>query len=143
MFLDNPKELTNLWYEFYGYDNFPNKIGINEKEINNSDVTAEITQIEYVTLLKILQKLYVIFIVDNTIYDDIHFINRVWHYIKRSNKCKYVLSLTRSIYSIEFYKKLVSTALVVEGELDIISVSIPKPTKSYTVPETKKCTNIY
>jgi hypothetical protein len=143
LFLDNPKELTNLWYEFYGYDKFPNKIGINEKEINNSDITSEITQIEYVTLLKIIQKLYVIFIVDSNIYDDIYFINRVWHYIKRSNKCKYVFSVTREIYSIEFYKKLLSTGLLVEDEQDVIDVTIPNPTKSYVVENSKKCNHIY
>jgi hypothetical protein len=142
MFLDNPKELTNLWYEFYGYDNFPDKIGINEKKINNFD-NSEITQIEYVTLVKMLQQLYVIFIVDNTIYDDIQFINRVWHYIKRSKKCKHVFSLTREVYSIEFYKKLLEKGLIEESEIDVIDVSIPKVNDIGEITDSKKCNNIY
>jgi len=146
MFLNNPKELSNLWYEFYGFDNFPepqtnndNKNGNqNEKQIQNAD-TSNMTQFEYVTLLKIIQKIYVVYIQNNDIFNDINFSDKLRHYIKRSKKFKQVFGLTKDMYSINFYKKLVSTGLVDDDDVNVERVNIPKLISLYKINSSEKC----
>jgi len=146
MFLNNPKELSNLWYEFYGFDNFPhpqsnndNKNGNqNEKELKNAD-GSNMTQFEYVTLLKIIQKIYVVYIQNNDIFNDINFSDKLRHYIKRSKKFKEVFAVTKDMYSIDFYKKLISTGLVDDEDVNIENVHVPKLISSYKINASEKC----
>ena len=146
MFLNNPKELSNLWYEFYGFDNFPepqsnndNKnVNQNENQLKNIDNNA-MTQFEYITLLKIIQKIYVVYIQNNDIFNDINFSDKLRHYIKRSKKFKKVFAVTKDMYSIDFYKKLVSTGLIDDADVNVENVDIPKLISSYKFNNNEKC----
>jgi hypothetical protein len=143
MFLNNPKELSNLWYEFYGFDNFPkpqsNNDNKNEKELKNADDDNNMTQFEYVTLNKLIQKIYVIYIAYNDVFDDINFSDKIRHYVKRSKKFQTVFALTKDMYSIDFYKKLLSTGLLDSDSVNVESVHVPKLISSYKITTPHPC----
>jgi len=104
-YLENPNELNNLYYEFYGYSNFPVrniKENINQNQNQRSDSNSltedkrKVTDIEYIVLLKIIQQINIMFITNEKIFEDINFRNKLINFT-RSAKFKEVLSFNKNI----------------------------------------------
>ena len=145
-YITNPKELHSLFYEFYGYNNFPEKYNqfgnthINETHENemslhnnnnnnddndNASKTKDISPIEYITLLKIIQYIEIIFIVNPNIFQDINFRNRIINYTN-SSKFKKVLSYNKNNYSVNFIKKLDELHIIKFDDIEVENIPIPK-----------------
>ena len=147
-YINNPSELHSLFYEFYGYNNFPEKYtnskinnvtnnSINNNSINNninnSDDTNKntdkiidnITSIEYITLLKIIQYIEIMFIINENIFKDINFRNRLINYTN-SKKFKRVLAYNKNNYSSAFLKKMNELQIIIDKEIEVENISIPK-----------------
>jgi hypothetical protein len=138
-FISHPKELHELYYEFYGDNFFPknkdNKQNIDYREsIENIDNKVNkdkdkdsnnISPLEYIIILKIIQNMENIYIVDENIYQDIYVLNRISSYTK-SKKLIKVLSFNKNKYDSKFIKKLNDLDLIKYSELEVENVSIPK-----------------
>jgi len=148
-YITNPEELHSLYYEFYGYNNFPEKYKnnknfdknsdiINNNGINNSinnddnangkniDKTInEITSIEYITLLKIIQYIEIMFIINENIFQDLNFRNRIINYTN-SKKFRRVLAYNKNNYSYAFLKKMDDLKIISETDIEVENISIPK-----------------
>jgi len=148
-YINNPSELHSLFYEFYGYNNFPekyssNKIsndkisvinndfndnntnGNNDNNGKNSDkIIINITSIEYITLLKIIQYIEIMFIINEDIFQDLNFRNRIINYTN-SKKFRRVLAYNKNNYSNDFLKKMSELKIIVSSDIEVENISIPK-----------------
>lgn len=135
-YISNPKELQSLFYEFYGYNNFPEKYDSNDKinNKNNNDndnnknidnTINNITSIEYITIIKIIQYIEIIFIMNNNIFEDLNFRNRIINYT-RSQKFKNVLAYNKNSFTYNFIKKLLDLQLIYVKDIEVENISIPK-----------------
>ena len=115
-YLSYPKELHSLFYEFYGNNSFPQNENISE---NN-----KINTIEYITILKIIQHIYLMYIINNNIFEDVDFRNRISNYLN-SRKFKYIFARNKNNYSDRFIKYLLNLNFITEEELRVNSISIP------------------
>ena len=118
-YLENPTELHDLFYEFYGYNNFPkNKKDTQTSYLNN------ITNIEYIILLKIIQQLNIMFITNDHIFEDVNFRNKIINYT-RSQKFKKVLSYNKNSFSAEFINRLDKLKIINAEDIQVEHVVIP------------------
>ena len=127
-YLENPNELNNLYYEFYGYHNFPikdKKENINLKEKNDIEDKKKITDIEYIVLLKIIQQIEIMFITNEHIFEDISFKNKITNYT-RSEKFKKVLAFNKNDFPSVFIQTLDKLQIIIHKDLQIEEISIPK-----------------
>lgn len=144
-YINNPKELHSLYYEFYGYNNFPekyngtDKINDNNNIINNIDINNNgdennknidkiinnITSIEYITLLKIIQYIEIMFIINENIFQDLNFRNRIINYTN-SKKFRRVLAYNKNNYSDAFLKKMDELKIITSNDIEVENISIPK-----------------
>jgi hypothetical protein len=149
-YINNPKELHSLFYEFYGYNNFPEKYNDNDKindkindtnnniinniDINNNNdennknidkVINNITAIEYITLLKIIQYIEIMFIINENIFQDLNFRNRIINYTN-SVKFRRVLAYNKNNYSNAFLIKMNDLKIITNDEIEVENISIPK-----------------
>lgn len=144
-YISNPKELHSLYYEFYGYNNFPekyngtDKINDNNNIINNIDINNNgdennknidkiinnITSIEYITLLKIIQYIEIMFIINENIFQDLNFRNRIINYTN-SKKFRRVLAYNKNNYSDAFLKKMDELKIITSNDIEVENISIPK-----------------
>ena len=152
-YINNPKDLHSLFYEFYGYNNFPEKYSGNDKindvnnsinnstnnniinniDINNNDdnnkdidnIIDNITSIEYITLLKIIQYIEIMFIINEDIFKDLNFRNRIINYTN-SKKFRRVLAYNKNNYSNAFLKKMNELKIIVSTDIEVENISIPK-----------------
>jgi hypothetical protein len=153
-YINNPAELHSLFYEFYGYNNFPEKYSgkinginnnsinnnsINNNSINNNDVNNNndddnkdidktinnITSIEYITLLKIIQYIEIMFIINENIFKDLNFRNRIINYTN-SKKFRRVLAYNKNNYSNDFLKKMSELKIIDSSDIEVENISIPK-----------------
>ena len=152
-YINNPKDLHSLFYEFYGYNNFPEKYSGNDKindvnnsinnstnnniinniDINNNDdnnkdidnIIDNITSIEYITLLKIIQYIEIMFIINENIFKDLNFRNRIINYTN-SKKFRRVLAYNKNNYSNAFLKKMNELKIIVSTDIEVENISIPK-----------------
>ena len=119
MYINNSKDLNNLYYEFYGFNNFPVR-----KNTTNLDKNL-ITDLEYITIQKITDYLFNIFITNPEIYYDINFKNKIIDYTK-SNKFKNVFSYIKNNYSPSFIKLLNDQQIIKNSDIYVESINIPK-----------------
>jgi hypothetical protein len=145
-YINNPKELHSLYYEFYGYNNFPEKYNgtdkindknnniINNIDINNNDdentknidkIITNISSIEYITLLKIIQYIEIMFIINENIFQDLNFRNRIINYTN-SKKFRRVLAYNKNNYSNAFLKKMNDLKIITSTDIEVENISIPK-----------------
>jgi hypothetical protein len=148
-YINNPKELHSLYYEFYGYNNFPEKYNgsdksndiLNDKNniINNVDMNTNdddsnknidtvinnITSIEYITLLKIIQYIEIMFIINENIFQDLNFRNRIINYTN-SKKFRRVLAYNKNNYSNDFLIKMNELKIITSPDIAVENISIPK-----------------
>jgi hypothetical protein len=144
-YINNPSELHSLYYEFYGYNNFPEKYtnskinnvtnnSINNNSINNNDETNNkntdktidnITPIEYITLLKIIQYIEIMFIINKNIFTDLNFRNRIINYTS-SKKFKRVLAYNKNNYSSAFLQKMEDLKIIINRDIEVENIPIPK-----------------
>lgn len=142
-YMNNPLELHSLYYEFYGYNNFPEKYtnskinnvtsSINDNSINNNDDTNKntdktidnITSIEYITLLKIIQYIEIMFIINENIFKDLNFRNRIINYTN-SKKFRRVLAYNKNNYSSAFLQKMDDLKIIIDRDIEVENISIPK-----------------
>lgn len=115
-YLENPKELHNLYEEFYKYNDFPD-----DKSIKNKQ---NISPIEYIYILKIINIIYIVYISNITIFEDINFKSQLFNYT-RSKKLKYILALNKNNYSHEFINTLTTNQLINVNDLIIENIGIP------------------
>ena len=134
-YINNPEELHSLYYEFYGYSNFPKQYNnskindknnnINNNKNNNDDInTDNITSIEYITLLKIIQYIEVMFIINENIFQDLNFRNRIINYT-HSKKFRRVLAYNKNNYSYAFLKKMNELKIITPGDIEVDNITIP------------------
>jgi len=121
-YLDNPNDLHDLFYEFYGYSNFPinSKRKKNETNKNGSDIT----DIEYIVLLKIIQQINIMFITNPDIFEDLNFRNKIINYT-RSTKLKEVLSYNKNNFSSSFINKLNDLKIINYNDMQVEQITIP------------------
>jgi len=144
-YINNPKLLHALFYEFYGFNNFPKKYDndndnnndndndkINHTNSNiiknidiNNDEENNITSIEYITLLKIIQYIEIMFIINENIFEDLNFRNRIINYTN-SAKFRKVLAYNKNNYSNEFLKKMDYLKIITSDEIEVENIPIPK-----------------
>jgi hypothetical protein len=124
-YINNPKELHSLYYEFYGYNNFPEKYDEDKKEYTNETKSDNITAIEYITLLKIIQYIEIMFIINENIFKDLNFRNRIINYTN-SKKLKHVLSYNRNNYSQQFLNKMLELKIINNDEIQVENIPVPK-----------------
>ena len=148
-YVNNPEELHSLFYEFYGYNNFPekyegkdktnnnnnnNNVDINNNINNDNDndnnknidnIINNITSIEYITLLKIIQYIEIMFIINENIFTDLNFRNRIINYTN-SKKFRRVLAYNKNNYSNEFLIKMNELKIITNSEIEVENISIPK-----------------
>lgn len=122
-YLQNPDELHDLFYEFYSYSNFPINNLRNKKE-KNININGNVTDIEYVILLKIIQQINIMFITNPNIFEDLNFRNKIINYT-RSNKFKEVLSYNKNNFSSEFINKLNELKIINTNEIQVEQITIP------------------
>ena len=113
LFLKYPKELGDLFYEFYGSVGFP-KRNTESKQIN---------RYEYIVINIIIENLITMFIIDNDIFQNLQFRNRISSFV-RSKKFVYVLSNNKGNYPSEFIKKLLDENLILPKDLQLENVNI-------------------
>lgn len=127
-YLENPNELNELYYEFYGYSNFPirdKKGNINLKERNDTDDKKKVSDIEYIILLKIIQQINIMFITNPGIFEDINFRNKIINFT-RSHKFKEVLSFNKNDFSSEFIEKLNKLTIINNKDIQVEQITIPQ-----------------
>lgn len=136
-YVTNPKELHSLFYEFYGYNNFPEKYdnnngnnmnhNMNNEMVNNNDdkVKNNISSIEYITLLKIIQYIEIMFIINENIFQDVNFRNRIINYTN-SKKFRRVLAYNKNNYSHSFLKKMINLKIIDSTDIEVENLPIPK-----------------
>lgn len=133
-YLENPNELNELYYEFYGYSNFPVrniKENQNQNQNQRSDSNSltedkrKVTDIEYIVLLKIIQQINIMFITNEKIFEDINFRNKLINFT-RSTKFKEVLSFNKNNFASEFIEKLNKLKIITDEEIQVEQITIPK-----------------
>jgi hypothetical protein len=154
-YINNPKQLHSLFYEFYGYNNFPEKYDDNDNNVNNNNVNNNhiinnntinnvdinnidddsnknidktinnITAIEYITLLKIIQYIEIMFIINENIFTDLNFRNRIINYTN-SKKFRRVLAYNKNNYSNAFLIKMNELKIISSSDIEVENISIPK-----------------
>jgi hypothetical protein len=124
-YLERPEDLHDLFYEFYSYSNFPiNPLGKKKKTSDNEINNGNITDIEYIVLLKIIQQINIMFITNPNIFEDLNFRNKIINYT-RSNKFKKVLSYNKNNFSIDFINKLNELKIIDTNEIQVEQITIP------------------
>jgi hypothetical protein len=142
-YINNPEELHSLYYEFYGYSNFPkkynnskindknnniinniNNMNNNNKDMNDDTKIDDITSIEYITLLKIIQYIEVMFIINENIFQDLNFRNRIINYT-HSKKFRRVLAYNKNNYSYAFLKKMNELKIITTEDIQVENITIP------------------
>jgi hypothetical protein len=136
-YINNPEQLHSLYYEFYGYSNFPEKYEnskindknnniINNNKDNNMDMSVinDITSIEYITLLKIIQYIEIMFIINENIFQDLNFRNRLINYT-HSKKFRRVLAYNKNNYSQNFIKKMNELNIITFDDIKVENITIP------------------
>jgi len=136
-YINNPEQLHSLYYEFYGYSNFPEKYEnskindknnniININKDNNMDMSLinDITSIEYITLLKIIQYIEIMFIINENIFQDLNFRNRLINYT-HSKKFRRVLAYNKNNYSQNFIKKMNELNIITFDDIKVENITIP------------------
>lgn len=118
LYVNNMKDLHNLYYEFYGFNNFPAPT----KPDSNPN---RITSLEYITIQMIIDYLYNIFITNPEIFTDINFKNKITTYTN-SKKFKSVFAFLKNNYSPDFMKVLNERQIIKDNEIDIDNINIPK-----------------
>lgn len=133
-YIASPKELHSLYYEFYGYNNFPqyyDNVATDTNNTNNKENLSKsnpVTPFEYITILKIIQYISIMFVVNNDIFSETHFRNRILNFTQ-SPKLKYVLSHNKNNFSADFISKLVELKILQLDDMDVSVISIPKINK--------------
>lgn len=124
-YLENPNDLHDLFYEFYGYSNFPINSKREKNETNKNTNGSNITDIEYIVLLKIIQQINIMFITNPDIFEDLNFRNKIINYT-RSHKFKEVLSYNKNNFSSAFINKLNELKIINYNEIQVEQITIPK-----------------
>jgi hypothetical protein len=123
-YLENPNDLHDLFYEFYGYSNFPINTVREKKERPKNNNGNNVTDIEYIVLLKIIQQINIMFITNSDIFEDLNFRNKIINYT-RSSKFKEVLSYNKNNFSEEFINKLNELKIINTNEMEVEQITIP------------------
>jgi len=118
LYVNNMKDLHNLYYEFYGFNNFPAPTTANSDQ-------KQITSLEYITIQMIIDYLYNIFITHPEIFTDINFKNKITTYTN-SKKFKNVFAFLKNNYAPDFIKVLNERNFIKDSEIDIDNINIPK-----------------
>jgi len=119
IYLKYPKELNDLFYEFYGYNSFPL-----ENEENHNNENDAITSIEFTMINIIIESLNNMYIINPEIFDDLNIRNRILCFIN-SKKFKKILSQIKNNYSYHFINKLLEEQIITNKEIDVENVNIP------------------
>lgn len=114
-YIDHPEELNDLFYEFYGYNNFP----LNKSKNNN------ISSFEFMVINVIIEHLNNMYIINPSIFKDLNIRNRLLCFTN-SRKFKRVLSHLKNNYSFDFISSLIKEGIIRKDEIDLESVSIPR-----------------
>ena len=114
LFLEHPKELGNLFYDFYGQYGFPK---------NNDKYSKKINRFEYIVINIIIENLITMFIIDNSIFENLQFRNKIINFIK-SEKFKYVLARKKRDFPTEFVNKLISEKMVLPKDLQVENIDM-------------------
>ena len=112
-YLKYPNDLDELYYEFYGYSNFP----WSEKQVSKN-----INKMEFIVINIIIENLESIYHFDPVIFDDNNVKNKIVNYTK-SNKFRQVWMYVKHNHTNDFVKKMEKSKLIVPPEL--YQVSIP------------------
>lgn len=115
LYLKYPDKLASLFYEFFGTSGFPRNVENNNK----------INQYEYIVINIIIEDLVTMFIIDNNIFEDLNFQNRINNFA-RSKKFKYVLSYNKGNYPPSFIKKIIDENIIHPRDLQIENIDIIK-----------------
>ena len=114
LFLEHPKELGNLFYDFYGQYGFPKTDEKYSKKIN---------RFEYIVINVIIENLITMFIIDNNIFENLQFRNKIITFIN-SEKFKYVLARKKRDFPPEFIDKLLSKKIVLPKDLQVENIDM-------------------
>jgi hypothetical protein len=145
LYLQYPDELRDLFYEFYGFNDFPqsdqtpnptpststnppNSTPVSdviiEKRKKPIGTTSVISSKEFICIHLILEYLSNMFLINPEIFSELKIRQRIACYTQ-SNKLKYVLSSVKENYSVDFIKALDSQQLIMNSELDSENINIP------------------
>lgn len=130
LFLGNLKDNhgENIADNLYYLDKNINLWGTHAYIINNKNIDKiidNITSIEYITLLKIIQYIEIMFIINENIFKDLNFRNRIINYTN-SKKFRRVLAYNKNNYSYAFLKKMNDLKIIVNTDIEVENISIPK-----------------
>lgn len=134
LYLQYPDKLNDLFYEFYGFNNFPKNNKNKDKQAPQqqsvkddikNNLVDDVTDIEYITINILIEYINNIFITNPEIFEDINFRNKLINYL-RSKKFKTVMSFTRNNYSPEFIKLLNDQNFILSSELSVETINVPK-----------------
>jgi hypothetical protein len=128
LYIDHPEQLHSLYYEFYGYGFFPQHFNNGDKNNNeNADIKhdSNITAMEYITLIKIIQHLEIMYIANHSIFEDTTFRNRILNFTN-SNKFRKTLAYNKNNFSHDFIEQLFDSRIIHRDQLDVEEISIPK-----------------
>lgn len=131
LYLQYPNELHNLFYEFYGYNNFP----LSNESLENTPTPStsptssptkshEINSIEFMCINLIIEYLNNMYIVNPLILSDLNIRNRITCFTQ-SNKFKTILASIKDNYSPDFFEALNTEKIILHKELNNQNINIP------------------
>ena len=126
-YLQYPNELHNLFYEFYGFNSFPQKCtNIVTPSVTPSvnNINDDINSIEFMVINIIIEYLSNMFIVNPNIFNDLNIRNRITCFTQ-SKKFKKILSVVKDNYSQEFIDSLNQEKIILINELGNQNVIVP------------------
>ena len=85
----------------------------------------KINNYEYIVISIIIEDLVTMFIIDNNIFEDLNFQNRINNFA-RSKKFKFVLSYNKGSYPPSFIKKIIDENIIHPRDLQIENINIIK-----------------
>lgn len=123
-YIDHPNELYNLFYEFYGFNNFPPLEGI--KQTKNKHLTP----LEYIVLCKIIENIYIMYYTYPEVFNDVAFRNKILLYTS-SSKFRTVLSYMKNNYSSDFIEELDKLDIIKTKYIQVQNIEIPIVDKNF------------
>jgi len=127
LYLEYPNELHNLFYEFYGFNSFPENSAVSVIQNTPKPTTDNqtINSMEFMVINIIVEYLSNMFIINPEIFNDLNTRNRIACFTQ-SKKFKKILSVIKNNYSQEFINSLNQEKIILISELDNQNVNIPK-----------------
>lgn len=117
-YIDHPIELYNLFYEFYGFNNFP---PLEDKKQTKS---KNLTPLEYIVLCKIIEDIYIMYYTYPEVFNDVAFRNKILMYTS-SSKFRTVLSYMKNNYSSDFIEELDRLDIIKTKYIQVENIEIP------------------